>query len=395
MSYFKQIEMSRYLADLSKQFGSELPLPLVANDDGYDQQNLAYWMIKDGELTIGEDKIKSRAKRGRQASALDMGASGLFSSEGVDYTVSESLDYEDTRSDEYPKTILNRILVHAGLNSIGLSDATPVAVVTGLPLKEYAPRMGEINTSLIDDKAKNMMQPVTVGSARQPSARVCFHGTYPEAIAGIADYLIDNKGQLREGLDPAAVRMALDIGGKTTDMAVIINGRDGMQIAAMQTIDMGVSNIRDILSGLVEDRVGFRLDQILRDQALNERIVEAFDESHDVADLWEQAVTEVFSQIFAEADKMRRKHPSIKELVCFGGGAALGEEVIRAKFPSVKMVENPDGANARGFLKFATTTELEQILAKVLAYFEEHNLAAPKAVEVSGTEDAPAQEAEA
>lgn len=392
MGTFTDIDLPTYLTDLAKHIGTTMPLPLLAVDDGYDQQNMAFWMIKDGELTIGEAKIKSRAKRGRQASGMSMRAMGLFSSDGVDYTVSETLDHEDTRSDEYPKTTLNRVLVHAALNSVGLTGNVPVALVTGLPLKEYAPRMGEINEKLINAKSENMMTPVTVGVGREPSARVCFHGTYPEAIAGIADYLIDNKGQVRKNIDLNAVRMALDIGGKTTDMAVIINSATGQQIAAMETINLGVSNIRDRLSALVEDRLEIRLDQILRDQALNERAVDAFDEHHDVSDLWETAVTEIFSEIFAEAEKMRRQFPSIKEIVCFGGGAALAEDVIRTKFPSVKMMENPDGANARGFLKFATLDELDVIKQHAEQYLEKNNISPLAVDEPAATESATAQE---
>lgn len=373
MSYFSELDTSQYLNELANHFGTQLPCPLIAIDDGYDQQNMAFWTLENGELTIGEAKIKSRGKRGRHASSMNMQAKGLYSSEGTDYTVSDSLKYEDTRSDDYPKTTLNRVLVHAALNSIGVTGGAPVALVTGLPLKEYAPRMGELNERLFEAKRLNMLTPVYVGVNRQPSARVCFHGTFPEAVAGIADYLIDNKGNLRDGMTIESVRMALDIGGKTTDMAVIINGQE---VAAMETYDLGVSNIRERLTALVEDRLDLRLDPILVDQALNERVVEAFDIRHDVADLWETAVTEVFSDIFAQAEKMRRSFPSIKEIVCFGGGAALAEDVIRNKFPKVSMVANPDGANARGYLKFATLESLEDIREAVLAYMAEAGIEA-------------------
>lgn len=354
MTTFQQIDMAQYI----KEVGLDLPCPLVAIDDGFDQTKLAYWAIENGVKTIKEDKIKSRGKRGRHAISMQMTGVGLFSSGDDVYTIRDFMDYEDTRTDDFPKKPLNRFLVHAGLSKIGITNDQKVAVVTGLPLTTYMPAMGEINTRLIEQKRENILTPVTVGINKAPSAKIVYHGVYPEAIAGLADYLIDNNGKPRAGLDFNVVRMVLDIGGRTTDMAIILPGNE---IAKIETIDFGVSHMRDHLRMLIENKMELTLDSISLDEALKTKTAFLFGTQEDFTEEWNQSVSMVLRDIFESASELRKKYPSIREMICFGGGAALCEGLIKEKYKEVKMAENPDGANARGYLKLATVDGIVSI----------------------------------
>lgn len=367
MGKFLGYEHTEYM----KAMGFDLPCPLIAADDGFDQINIAYWTLVDGKLAIAEDKIKSRAKRGRHAMSLSLNSIGLYATGEDVYTVKDTMDYEDTRTEDYPKKPLNRFLVHAALNKIGISDDMPVALITGLPLKVYMPQPGQVNTKLINAKKENMMQPVTVGINNLPSAKIVFHGVFPEAIAGIADYLIDDQGQPREGRDPNIARMAMDIGGKTTDMAIILPGNE---VAVMETINFGVSNMRDRLKEIIQNKLEMTLDSITLDEALETKKAHIFGELHNFTEEWDLAVNNVLRDIFEAANEMRKGYPSLRELVCMGGGAALCEENIKKNFPNVQIVENPDGANARGYLKFATRESLEMIRSALEAVQSELNV---------------------
>jgi plasmid segregation protein ParM len=354
MKDFKDVKMSEYL----EQVGFGLPCPLVAIDDGYDQTNCAYWVFENDVLTIKEKKIKSRGKRGRHAISMQMKGVGLYASGTDVYTIRDTMDHEDTRTDDFPKKPLNRFLVHAILNDIGITNGQEVAIVTGLPLTTYMPEMGEVNTRLIEAKTQNMKVPVTTGVNNAPSAKIAYHGVFPEAIAGLADYLIDNNGKVREGVDFEQVRMVLDIGGRTTDMAIVLPGND---IGAIETVELGVSNMREGLRKRIENKLSLTLDSMCLDEALQTKNCCIYGDDNDVSAEWNEAVYEVLNLIFASAEDLRRKYPSIRETICFGGGAALCESMIKDKFPFVKMAENPDGANARGYLKFATLDAIDSI----------------------------------
>ncbi|UUA75136.1 ParM/StbA family protein [Cellvibrio sp. QJXJ] len=359
MSYFKEVNIGEYNA----QVGFGLPCPLIAIDDGFDQTNTAHWAMENGVLTILEDKIKSRGKRGRHAISMSMEGVGLYSSGDDVYTIRDTMDHEDTRSDDFPKKPLNRFLVHAALSKIGITGGQDVAVVTGLPLTTYMPVLGEVNQRLIDAKRENIMTPVTVGVGNTPSANIVFHGVFPEAIAGLADYLIGNDGKFREGMSFDVVRMVLDIGGRTTDMAIILPGND---IAKIHTINFGVSNMRDTLRRMIESKLDMALDSISLDEALMTKQATLFGKLEDFTKEWNTAISSVLKEIFNAAGDIRKLYPSLREMVCFGGGAALCESMIREQYPEVKMVENPDGANARGYLKFASLDNIDPIRDAIL-----------------------------
>lgn len=359
MAFFTDINMTQYLADI----GLNSPVPILGVDDGYNQINLAYWVLRDGVLTIAEDKIPSRAKRGRHIHGITSGAAGLYCTDNTEYTVRATLaDAEDTRTDDYAKTVLNRVLVHAGLNHVGLTNGQGVAISTGLPIKMYYGNTDSgANDKLINAKTENMLSPVTLGIGKTPSAKIHFHGVYPEAIAGIVDYLMDNSGASIVGRDPNAIRMALDIGGNTTDMAIIL---PGLEIGAVETIRFGVSHMRDALKAILEDKFELSLDNMSVDTALNTQKLALFGgDVHDVSADWEKAIASVLNEIFSAAEQFRRKYPSLQEMICFGGGASLCESVIKSQFKNIIILDNPDGANARGFLKLASTGDLAQIIA--------------------------------
>lgn len=363
MTYFANIKMDDYLSGLKGHAPQpiDLPVPLIGVDDGYDQIKTAYWALENGQLAIHVEKIKSRARRGVHAHAVGGQGMGVFTTGGEKYTVRDTMNsHEDTRSDDYPKSMLNRVLLHAGLRNLGLGGGQGVAVVTGLPPKAFYSDVSAtgVNEKLVEDKTENMMVPVRYGIDQNPGAEILFHGTFPEAIAGMIDYLIDDQGRPREGVNQDQTLMGLDIGGNTTDLVVMAPGNEVLQ---KETIRFGVSHMRDRLRGLLESKHDLPLDDLLLDQAIATRKMHPFGETKEVDEEWEKAVNDVLVDIFSETERFRKRYPSLSGMVCFGGGAALCSEVIKARYPSVKMMPNPDGANARGFLKMATLYYQETI----------------------------------
>ena len=361
-NYFKDTES--YLSELNQAFKSkglpETPHILVADDDGYNQNNLAFWVVDNGKLQIGEAKIKSRGKRGRHLQTFGGSGVGIYSSGEDEYTISQNLaEPEDTRSDDYCKTPLNRFLAHSALNSIGITNDEKVILITGLPIAQYMKTDG-INEKLIKSKTANMKTPVKLGPNKTPSAEIVYHGVLPEAISGIVDWIMDEDGSVVN--DPNITRMALDIGGNTTDMAVIMPGNEVGKVA---TAKFGVSHMRDALKTLLEDKFEMALDSKVMDEALEDGVAHIFGEANDVSAERETAITKVLKDIFHSADTFRKEFPSIREMVGFGGGVALCQEVLTKKYPQLKTMANPDGANARGALKYTTYGLLGDIVVQL------------------------------
>jgi plasmid segregation protein ParM len=356
------LNRSNYLNELNEAF-SKAGLPSldfipVADDDGYNQNNIAFWAVEDGKLSIKEHRIVSRGKRGRHVSTVGGGSVDIYQSGDEEYTISENInEAEDTRTPDYAKTPLNRFLVHAALNSIGLTNGVDVSVITGLPVGQHTKKGGEVNKKLIRAKTKNILKPVTLGINKTPSANIVYHGVLPEAICGLVDWIMDDNGNVVR--DANVMRMVMDIGGNTTDMAVILPGN---KVAEVKTAPFGVSHMSDNLRTMMEDKLDIQLDSMLLDSALKTKKAVVFGEPHDVSAEWEKSVSSVLNDIFREADALRKKYPSIVEMVGFGGGMALCQDLVAEKYKHIRVVDRPDGANARGALKFSTFNLLDQMI---------------------------------
>lgn len=371
--YFKTTPIAEYIAKLNKEFfEGDLLCPVVSVDDGYAQNNAAVLVIEgtgdSAVLKIIEDKIPSLARRGRHTSAVIGGAVNLYGvvESNEEYTVSEWVQSpEDTRTPDYSTTTLNLSLIHHMLNRLGLAGEN-VALLTGLPLEQYMDGEEGTNTILLEKKKKNLLRDVYVGPRKEPSAKVVFAGIYPEAVAGIVDYMIDEYGDMKPGVNPDVVRLGLDIGGNTTDMAIVLPGN---QLGAKKTLEYGVTHVKDRLRQLLMKRFECEPDDTLLEEALMTKRVSWFGgDPEDVTAEVGDAIGCVMQPILAEVDLFKRRFPSLKEIIGFGGGVALMENLIRDRYPNIIVLDNADGANARGFLKCALLYDLDTIMSVVHTY---------------------------
>ncbi|WP_370059895.1 plasmid segregation protein ParM domain-containing protein [Neptunomonas phycophila] len=371
-NYFKNIVMEQYLMQIGQVFDTEFAMPVVAIDDGYAQCNWAFFDVeeKNGvlELEMIEGNIPSLGRRGRHTSGMAGGAVNLYGcpATGEEYTISPWVPSpEDTRSKDYPTTDLNRFLVHAVLDHLGLAGQN-VIVVTGLPLQQFMDGENNTNTVLLNKKRENLMKSCHIGTARKPAAKVAYTVTYPEAVSGMVDYLIDDYGNMNPSLKPDVIRLGLDIGGNTTDLAIVLPGN---QIGAFKTLELGVKHIKDKLRQLLIQRFDYEPDPQMLEEALLKKEVSWFgsdpeDVSPEVAD----AISFVMTPILSEIDSFKKDFPSLREIVGFGGGVALMHSSIRERYPNIIIIENADGANARGFLKYGLIYDLPAIMGSAMEH---------------------------
>lgn len=367
--FFSNRSVDDYLKDLNKHFfGGAMKVPLIAIDDGYAQCNYAFVDVEmvDGvaELVIREGKIPSHGRRGQHVvGGMGAAASGLYSCEqtGESYTIHQYVSKpEDTRTTEYPVSSLNRFLIHSILFELGLGGHD-VAILTGLPLDQFLDGEGGINTPLLARKAENLTKPVVAGVMKRPSANVVYVGTYPEGVSGMVDYMINQYGEKR--VQEGVVRLGIDIGGNTTDLAILLPDN---QIGAHKTESSGVNHVRDKLRSLLIKRFSYEPDQALLNEALMTRQITWFGAQPESVELEvNEAVMSVIDPIMREIDGFKKEYPSLREIVGFGGGVLLMGSVIKAKYPHIQIIEDADGANARGFLKYAITDSLDAIMGSI------------------------------
>lgn len=326
---------------------------LVAVDDGYACCKL-YGRDRAGkELRL---VVRSSVRPGAHAvSSLDgSGLSGAYETAGRRYTVFDGIDGEATTFDGFHTSDLDRVLVHHVLMKAGLAGH-PVDLVTAVPVKDYYVD-GECNEALLAEKRKNLSVPVHEvrrrgdESAGLELARV---RVYSQAVSAWVDHVVDSDLSEREATDmPIAV---VDIGGRTTDCAVVLGG-SAIDHAKSGTVNLGVIDVYKALSKELARSEKFMLDGPLPmtecDRALRTGKVMLFGALEDVQDVVNACRSEIEERIGREIHKWLGSGSFVGKVVFVGGGAVVFPG-LAGMFRHGHVAADPEFANARGMWKYA------------------------------------------
>lgn len=324
---------------------------LVAVDDGYAACKLVGVDAQGKPLRA---LVRSAVRMGAHAvSSLDgSGLSGAYETDGRRYTVFAGIEGEQTTFDGFHTSDLNRVLVQHVLMAAGL-EGQAVDLVTAVPVKDYYID-GERHEELLQAKRQNLLLPVTPVRRRDaPGQGVQVAGVrvYSQAVTAWVDYVLDDDLQEREDATvPVAV---VDIGGRTTDCAVVIGGTaiDHMRSG---TVNLGVL---DVYKGIAQE-VGrrYELDGGLPltecDRAVREGVVTLFGAQEKVDDVVAAVISDVGDRINREIHKWLGTGSSVGQVVFVGGGATVFKD-LPGTFRHGRVAEDPEFANARGMFKYA------------------------------------------
>jgi len=322
----------------------------VGVDDGHCTVNI---VTENGSMF----SLPSRAKEGRHLIGVKDtdGSSGLYlTEEGLSYTVNEHInDPSDTRFKEYPKSGLNRVLVHHGLHMAGLGGKD-VRIVTGLPVSYYYRADAKPDGALIAAKRENLSKGVTSGST--PMARIAQNHVTSEAIAAYYDFVMDMRGEETPDADEIQRSYVgvIDIGGKTTDCAVVLPGGSNVDPARSGSSDTGVLLLNDKVRSLLMQR--FDLDNInnaMVDGAIRTGVARIMREDHDVSAMINEAKEQLFEQIMAGVRSKIGSGRDLDYILLVGGGSiVMREQLTRTFQKNGTYSKHPEFANAFGMLKY-------------------------------------------
>lgn len=330
---------------------------LVAIDDGYAQTKLQ-GEGPDGGLV--RFMMRSSARAGRFALMSTSGeASGnaYTTEEGEEFTVSPDVEAESTQFNGFHTSRLNRALVHHALAEAGYGGRD-VRLITGLPVGDFFVG-GRKNLAKIEAKRANLLRGIQNTGNGQPLARIIDVQVGCQALAAFVDYWLDETLVERDvPVDRVAV---VDIGGRTTDVALILNG-DDFDPSRSGTANIGVLDVYAALAELVRAEFGTRdnYPMAMLDRAVRTGQIKLWGKQQDVGKLVATAVAEQGAKIAREVERRlggdvesgRGGSSDIDSVLFVGGGSALFRGV-EAAFPNGVMTEDPEFANARGLLKFA------------------------------------------
>lgn len=321
---------------------------LVGVDDGYAQIKLY------GESDRGPVKLKMRssARAGRDGLGSISGTGGVGSyetPEGDIYTVSEDVEGESTRFDGFHTSTLNRVLVNHALMKTGYSGKS-VTLMTGLPVADFF--LEEMkDEDQIAKKRDNLLKEVVPTSSYNIMAKVEEVDVGCQAVAAWFDWVLND--ELEEIHDPDGSVAVVDIGGRTTDIAVVVSGRD-IDHAHSGTENVGVLDVYETLAKGLRQR--FRLRERFPinhlDQAVRTGRIELWGEESDIRDLVRDAKMEAEGKLAREIQRKIGMAATLKAVLFVGGGANLFNAISK-HFRNGHIIEDPEFANARGLYKYS------------------------------------------
>jgi plasmid segregation protein ParM len=326
-------------------------LPFVGVDDGHYALKV---VTESGQMV----SIPSRAKAGKHLITWQGPSEGI---EGAIYTTEEGITFtahghlsecDDTRFRDYPLSPLNRVLVHHALRKAGFAGQS-VSIATGLPVSYYYIG-GRQNTGLIEGKAANLRKAVRCESGA--CATIAENVVTTEAIAAYFDSIIEMDGTpspIYQQIGHVQVGV-IDLGGKTTDSAVILPGGTHVDTARSGSSDVGVLKLHDQIEAALRIRYGF--DQVppsALETAIATGIIRVYGKEEDVSALVLEAKEALAEAIMATVRARIGTGKDLDWILFVGGGSLVMREQLERHFPHARFPEHAAFCNARGMLKIA------------------------------------------
>lgn len=337
----------------------------IGQDDGHDTiKSCTGYDSATGKYRYGYHK--SKASGGiQQVMSVGSQQSSAYETEGHQFTVAGGqalLRTMDTRMVNYPISDLNRVLVNHALADIGLGDQE-IYLVTGLPVDQYY-KDGAPNTELIGQKMESLAKPVSRIGTGAPMAKIVRQKVVSEAIAAFYDALLNHDGSYNASIQTIIARRpvaVIDFGGKTLDLAVVIENVRGVYNDRSGTENIGVLSLMTKIGARIKSQFSLSNDPPASyvEEALRTKKYEFFGEMHDVAQIIETACRDYLAEVQNFFVSKVGDGSDLGAVIFVGGGAALirsalGDEAFAAVFKGKRIVaDEPEYANARGMWKFA------------------------------------------
>lgn len=336
--------MSKFSKNI--QAGGSLPLGL---DDGFDETKIA---LPNGDCI----RIPSLAKSGvSDMISIDEAEALVFIYETPDgtFTTGRVLESDSTAFDGYPVSAMNRVIVSHALRVAGLNASHLLSICTGLPLKRIY-RSSSLNKPLIASKIANLMKNDVKARDGYSLPIISKHRVLAEGLAAWFDYVIerDGNGNLIKNTDNYEKRTAIiDIGGRTTDIAVVKSGT--LEYQRSSTLEVGMLTVKELIKEVVFDEMdGVELTNEQIYTALNEGRVKLWGRWENVSTIVKNSQEEVSRRIYAESMRKLKKAADIDDVIFVGGTVNRFGSLLDNWFRNQSIADMPEFANARGMQKF-------------------------------------------
>lgn len=258
---------------------------------------------------------------------------------------------DPTNFDQYPVSALNRVIVNHALVMAGLGGKQ-IKICSGLPIKSFY-RGRKINKDLVTSKKNNLLLGDIKSEDNAPLPIILEHDVISEGIAAWVDYVVQRKGDdlsINPGL--AKQRIAIvDIGGRTTDIAVIRDWQ--LDLSRSSTIEAGMLKVYEFIKDRIHEDHGVEPDDYEVMRAASKGVMKLWGKNYNVKDIVFDAKEVAASHMKGEIMRRLGNASDIDRVMFVGGGALAFGEMIANLFPHQHIEHDSAFCNARGMQKYA------------------------------------------
>lgn len=337
-------------------------LDVVGMDDGHDTINVCSGFDSRTQ-EYSYLAIKSLAVSGLDQMVALGNSDSAYETEGELLTVAQEnalANHLETRFMDYPKSNLNRVLVHHALYLAGYSGKD-VNLITGLPVDRYYVG-GEVNDKLVQEKSESLKKGIKNLNPAISQTNVAISKVASEGIAAVYDALFDGEGNMNVEFativenKPVSV---IDLGGGTLDIATVAERAKSIYANKSGTFPIGVISLKENIAALIKAEFGLSNEPPATyiDQAIRTKTYDVFGKLVNIESILQKAARPYVEQVKNAIIKKIGDGSDLGLIIFVGGGAAIIEtifgkeifsEIVRQK---VFIPEQPEYANARGFWK--------------------------------------------
>ena len=290
--------------------------------------------------------IPSIAVAGKPTADMTGKKSPSYMCDGQTWSINlNSSKYKDTRYPDYPYDQLNTVLLHHGIKQAGISN-DEIQLATCIPLNDYYSEM-ELNKA----RKRDSSQKAVISNDGLTLPKIEHRLTVPEGLSGWIDLCFNFNGDKKSGMPTNDVGL-VDIGGRTTDIAVIVREME-IYTDTISTIPMGyldvMANLNELINIQYKNTGKFALSDL--EKALTARTMEI--ESgrvENIGVLVDQAISIFTASLFRDVSHIIGNAGQLSGTCYFGGGVHHIKETIKEQ-EKVFIPEDPQFCNAIGALK--------------------------------------------
>jgi plasmid segregation protein ParM len=220
-------------------------------------------------------------------------------------------------------------------------------VVTGLPVDYYQ--------QFKDDWAQIMQgtHAVRVGSGSEEKAVLIIIDKIemiPQPFGTLYDRRLDNEGNLLKDESEDLKVGIVDVGYKTSDLALA----DGLDFVSKKSIssEFAMSTAYNIIAQRIQEKYKVGKENYELDKVIENGILRVAGVPHDIGEFKKEALSSLANILISEVNSVWDRREIDTIMLTGGGGKAISEYFLPS-FEQGYLVNGPQFANVRGYLKLA------------------------------------------